>query len=55
MKPYQLLLDEPDASLDAQQHVNHTLLAASHAQSTLLITHQLDRLSQWDEISDARR
>lgn len=53
MKPCQLLLlDEPDASLDAhsEQHVNHALLAASHAQSTLLITHQLDRLSQWDEI-----
>ncbi|MFG1175315.1 cysteine/glutathione ABC transporter permease/ATP-binding protein CydD [Erwiniaceae bacterium CAU 1747] len=53
MKPCQLmLLDEPDASLDAQseQHVNHALLQASHAQSTLLITHQLDRLAQWDEI-----
>ena len=53
MKPCQLLLlDEPDASLDAQseQHVNHALLQASHAQSTLLITHQLERLSQWDEI-----
>jgi len=53
MKPCQLLLlDEPDASLDAQseQHVNHALLQASHSQSTLLITHQLDRLDQWDEI-----
>lgn len=53
MKPCQLLLlDEPDASLDAhsEQHVNHALLEASHAQSTLLITHQLDRLDQWDEI-----
>ncbi|MEJ5062721.1 cysteine/glutathione ABC transporter permease/ATP-binding protein CydD [Erwinia sp. MYb375] len=53
MKPCQLLLlDEPDASLDAhsEQHVNHALLQASHAQSTLLITHQLDRLDQWDEI-----
>lgn len=53
MKPCRLmLLDEPDASLDAQseQHVNHALLQASHAQSTLLITHQLDRLAQWDEI-----
>lgn len=53
MKPCQLLLlDEPDASLDAQseQHVNHALLQASHVQSTLLITHQLDRLDQWDEI-----
>ena len=53
MKPCQLLLlDEPDASLDAQseQHVNHALLAASHHQSTLLITHQLDSLTQWDEI-----
>ena len=53
MKPCQLLLlDEPDASLDAQseQHVNHALFQASHRQSTLLITHQLERLSQWDEI-----
>ncbi|MEJ4043340.1 heme ABC transporter permease/ATP-binding protein CydD [Erwinia sp. SLM-02] len=53
MKPCRLmLLDEPDASLDTQseQHVNHALLQASHAQSTLLITHQLDRLAQWDEI-----
>ena len=53
MKPCRLmLLDEPDASLDAQseQHVNHALLQASHDQSTLLITHQLDRLAQWDEI-----
>jgi len=53
MKPCQLLLlDEPDASLEAQseQHVNHALLQASHSQSTLLITHQLDRLDQWDEI-----
>jgi len=53
MKPCQLLLlDEPDASLDAQseQHVNHALLNASRTQSTLLITHQLNRLSQWDEI-----
>lgn len=53
MKPCQLLLlDEPDASLDAhsEQHVNHALLEASKAQTTLLITHQLDRLAQWDEI-----
>ncbi|MTD26628.1 heme ABC transporter permease/ATP-binding protein CydD [Erwinia sorbitola] len=53
MKPCKLLLlDEPDASLDAhsEQHVNHALLQASHNQSTLLITHQLDRLDQWDEI-----
>lgn len=53
MKPCQLLLlDEPDASLDAQseRHVNRALLEASAAQSTLLITHQLDRLAQWDEI-----
>lgn len=53
MKPCQLLLlDEPDASLDAQseRHVNHALLQASHAQSTLLITHQLHNLAQWDEI-----
>ncbi|CAO97203.1 heme ABC transporter permease/ATP-binding protein CydD [Erwinia tasmaniensis] len=53
MKPCQLLLlDEPDASLDAhsEQHVNRALLKASKAQTTLLITHQLDRLAQWDEI-----
>lgn len=52
-KPRQLLLlDEPDASLDAQseQHVNQALLQASHVQSTLLITHQLNHLTQWDEI-----
>ncbi|QUG76479.1 cysteine/glutathione ABC transporter permease/ATP-binding protein CydD [Erwinia sp. E602] len=53
MKPCQLLLlDEPDASLDAQseRHVNRALLQASRAQSTLLITHQLNRLEEWDEI-----
>ncbi|MCK8178189.1 ATP-binding cassette domain-containing protein, partial [Erwinia amylovora] len=53
MKPCQLLLlDEPDASLDAQseRHVNRALLEASAAPRTRLITPQLDRLAHWDEI-----
>ncbi|MGE9550595.1 heme ABC transporter permease/ATP-binding protein CydD [Erwinia amylovora] len=47
-----LLLDEPGASLDShsEQHVNQALLSASHQQSTLLITHQLDQLAHWDEV-----
>jgi ATP-binding cassette subfamily C protein CydD len=47
-----LLLDEPGASLDArsEQHVMRALLAASHQQTTLLVTHQLNELAQWDEI-----
>ncbi|RRZ93016.1 cysteine/glutathione ABC transporter permease/ATP-binding protein CydD [Erwinia sp. 198] len=47
-----LLLDEPDASLDGPvgEHVNRALLAASFNQTTLFITHRLDRLAQWDEV-----
>lgn len=47
-----LLLDEPDASLDhsSEQRVNQALHKASFAQSTLLITHQLNELDRWDEI-----
>ncbi|WP_158783124.1 cysteine/glutathione ABC transporter permease/ATP-binding protein CydD [Pantoea sp. BAV 3049] len=47
-----LLLDEPGASLDShsEQHVNQALQSASHQQSTLLITHQLDQLAHWDEV-----
>lgn len=53
VKPCQLLLlDEPGASLDArsEQHVMRALLTASHQQTTLLVTHQLTELAQWDEI-----
>ncbi|UQY45537.1 heme ABC transporter permease/ATP-binding protein CydD [Mixta hanseatica] len=53
LKPCQLLLlDEPGASLDArsEQHVMRALLAASQQQTTLLVTHQLNELGQWDEI-----
>ncbi|GLR09862.1 cysteine/glutathione ABC transporter permease/ATP-binding protein CydD [Mixta theicola] len=53
LKPCQLLLlDEPGASLDArsEQHVMRALLTASHQQTTLLVTHQLNELAQWDEI-----
>ncbi|QHM76052.1 ATP-binding/permease protein CydD [Mixta theicola] len=53
LKPCQLLLlDEPAASLDAnsEQHVMRALLAASQRQTTLLVTHQLHDLAQWDEI-----
>lgn len=53
LKPCQLLLlDEPGASLDArsEQHVMRALLAASQQQTTLLVTHQLNELAQWDEI-----
>lgn len=47
-----LLLDEPGASLDShsERHVNSALLQASFTQTTLLITHQLDQLEQWDEV-----
>ncbi|PIJ51302.1 cysteine/glutathione ABC transporter permease/ATP-binding protein CydD [Erwinia sp. OLTSP20] len=47
-----LLLDEPAASLDAlsERLVSQCLLAASHQQTTLLITHQLEQLENWDTI-----
>lgn len=47
-----LLLDEPAASLDSrsEQHVMRALDKASRRQTTLMITHQLDQLQQWDAI-----
>lgn len=47
-----LLLDEPAASLDArsEQQVMQALEQASRRQSTLMVTHQLDGLAEWDEI-----
>lgn len=47
-----LLLDEPAASLDRQseQHVMQALQQASAQQTTLMITHQTDSLTHWDEI-----
>ncbi|WP_075181206.1 cysteine/glutathione ABC transporter permease/ATP-binding protein CydD [Pantoea sp. 1.19] len=47
-----LLLDEPSASLDAdsERHVMRALDAASHQQTTLMVTHQLQHLSDWDEV-----
>lgn len=47
-----LLLDEPAASLDSrsEQHVMQALDTASRQKTTLMITHQLDQLQQWDAI-----
>lgn len=47
-----LLLDEPAASLDAhsEQRVMAALTEASLQQSTIMVTHQLDYISDWDEI-----
>ncbi|WP_312948799.1 heme ABC transporter permease/ATP-binding protein CydD [Superficieibacter sp.] len=47
-----LLLDEPSASLDAhsEQRVMQALNAASRQQSTLMVTHQLEDLADWDAI-----
>ncbi|MDT0178369.1 cysteine/glutathione ABC transporter permease/ATP-binding protein CydD [Enterobacter sp. BRE11] len=47
-----LLLDEPAASLDSrsEQHVMRALEKASRRQTTLMITHQLDALQQWDAV-----
>ncbi|QKJ86592.1 cysteine/glutathione ABC transporter permease/ATP-binding protein CydD [Paramixta manurensis] len=53
LKPAKLLLlDEPGASLDAdsENRVTAALLQASYRHTTLLVTHQLDRLAEWDEI-----
>lgn len=53
LKPAKLLLlDEPGASLDSdsERHVMHALQQASRQQTTLLVTHQLNQLAQWDEI-----
>ena len=47
-----LLLDEPTASLDAhsEQRVMEALNAASLRQTTLMVTHQLEDLADWDVI-----
>ncbi|OQP35831.1 heme ABC transporter permease/ATP-binding protein CydD [Pantoea latae] len=47
-----LLLDEPAASLDSrsERHVMQALDTASRQKTTLMITHQLDHLQQWDAI-----
>lgn len=47
-----LLLDEPGASLDAhsEQRVMEALTEASHQQTTLMVTHQLDYIGDWDQI-----
>lgn len=47
-----MLLDEPAASLDAhsEQRVMAALVDASTQQTTLLVTHQLDYISDWDEV-----
>ncbi|MGK0736061.1 heme ABC transporter permease/ATP-binding protein CydD [Yokenella regensburgei] len=47
-----LLLDEPAASLDAhsEQRVMQALTEASTRQTTLMVTHQLEDLTDWDAI-----
>lgn len=47
-----LLLDEPAASLDAhsEQRVMQALTAAAMRQTTLMVTHQLEELTDWDAI-----
>lgn len=47
-----LLLDEPSANLDvnSEQRVMSALMAASHAQTTLLVTHQLENTVDYDLI-----
>ncbi|KEA52478.1 amino acid ABC transporter permease [Mangrovibacter sp. MFB070] len=47
-----LLLDEPAASLDAQseQRVMQALNDAALQQSTLMVTHQLGNIKNWDQI-----
>lgn len=47
-----LLLDEPVASLDAhsEQRVMQALTRASRQQTTLMVTHQLDDIVDWDTI-----
>lgn len=47
-----LLLDEPGASLDAhsEQRVMAALTEASRRQTSLMVTHQLDYISDWDAI-----
>lgn len=47
-----MLLDEPAASLDthSEQRVMAALADASTQQTTLMVTHQLDYISDWDEV-----
>ena len=47
-----LLLDEPAASLDAhsEQRVMQALTEASTNQTTLMVTHQLENLADWDAV-----
>ncbi|EOC0056908.1 cysteine/glutathione ABC transporter permease/ATP-binding protein CydD [Cronobacter turicensis] len=47
-----LLLDEPSASLDAgsERRVMQALETASLAQTTLMVTHQIDGIAAWDEV-----
>ena len=50
--PRLLLADEPTASLDAhsEKRVMQALSDASQAQTTLLVTHQLEDTQQYDEV-----
>ncbi len=47
-----MLLDEPAASTDAhsEQRVMDALNAASRQQTTLMVTHQLEGIADWDQI-----
>ncbi|MGU3413677.1 heme ABC transporter permease/ATP-binding protein CydD [Enterobacteriaceae bacterium C34A] len=47
-----LLLDEPAASLDAhsEQRVMQALTEASTNQTTVMVTHQLENLADWDAV-----
>ena len=47
-----LLLDEPTASLDRhhEQRIMHSLQQASYQQLTVMVTHQLDQLTDWPNI-----